>query len=91
MSNVSRSEFEELKKRLEELEDKLGETTPEGPSNGLDHRDRSVLNYMRENGVRSKRALVNLYLARTDIQNRKTAKRRTKNLEQTEEYEELYK
>lgn len=91
MSDVSRDEFEALQARVAELEDRLESGDVQSPteSAGLDQRDRSVLEYMDDHGPRSKRALVDLYISLTDIQDRSTAKRRAKNLEQTDAYREL--
>lgn len=88
--DVSRDEFEALKQRVEELENQLEDTSVEGfDSPALDRRDRVVLNHMKENGRRSKIALVQLYISLTDVQSKSTAKRRAKALEKTEAYANL--
>lgn len=90
MSDVTREEFEALKERVSELEQAGITDAPDYTGGvGLDPRDHAVLDYMSENGRRSKRSLVRLYIQLTDIQDRSKAKRRAKNLEQTEEYENL--
>lgn len=84
----------ELLERIEALENRVDELESEdtatlGESNGLDERDRIVLNKMRDHGVRSKVALANLYKSATDITKHDTAKRRAKNLEKHPAYKEL--
>lgn len=87
---VTREEFEALRERVAELEAAIGEDdrTTE-PGDGLDHRDRAVLDHMREHGKASKIHLVKLYIRATDIQDRSKAKRRAQALEQHPAYEEL--
>jgi len=87
----TREEFEALKRRVAELESKLDgqPTTDASVSDGLDQRDRAVLEWMRENGRRSKVQLVQLYQSVTDITQRSTAKRRARKLEQRPEYRDL--
>lgn len=89
--DVSREEFEALKRRVAELESELDDqpTTDASVSDGLDQRDRAVLEWMRENGRRSKVQLVQLYQSVTDITQRSTAKRRARKLEQRPEYRDL--
>jgi len=96
MSDDLREEVTRLRERVVELEDRLDAAGPGQPDfdttaepSGLDHRDKTVLAFMRENGKRSKRRLVKLYISKTDIQDRKIAKRRAKTLEQTEVYRNL--
>lgn len=89
MSDVSREEFEALKDRVAELEAQTDSGVSFESDDGLDHRDKKVLAHMRENGKRSKIALVNLYQRLTDIQNTKKAKTRAKNLEQHTAYTDL--
>jgi len=90
MSDVSREEFEALKDRVAELESQAdtGDAVTTS-TDGLDHRDESVLAHMREHGRVSKVALVKLYISVTDIQNRSKAKRRAQTLEQTDAYQNL--
>lgn len=84
--DVSRQEFEALKERVAALEtDGTATVAPDG----LDHRDRAVLDYMREHGRASKRQLVKLYIRLTDVTTTETAKQRAKMLEQHGAYEEL--
>jgi len=87
MSDVSREEFERLKARVAELEDR-GRTRTQN-TEGLDHRDEAVLTHMEEHGVVSKLALVRLYKRITDISKTKVAKRRARNLENNPAYAEV--
>lgn len=91
MSDVAREEFEALQERVAELEAVLEDTGSVTPNtaDGLDHRDEAVLAHMRENGKRSRVALVKLYISLTDIQDLGKAKRRAKSLEQTEAFRNL--
>ena len=91
MSDVAREEFEALQERVAELEAALedSDTATSDIGNALDHRDEAVLAHMRENGKRSRVALVKLYISLTDIQDRGKAKRRAKSLEQTEAFRNL--
>ena len=91
MSDVAREEFEALQERVAELEAALkdGDTAPLDIGDALDHRDETVLAHMRENGKRTRVALVKLYISLTDIQDRGKAKRRAKSLEQTEAFRNL--
>ena len=91
MSDVSREEFEALRDRVAELEAALDDTDGAtiDTGEGLDYRDEKVLAHMRENGKRSRVALVKLYISLTDIQDRGKAKRRAKALEQREVFRSL--
>jgi len=89
MSEVSREEFEALKARVEELESQESATETHADTDGLDRRDRKVLTHMKNNGVKSRLALVKLYKRITDVTNTNTAKQRAQNLEQHPAYREL--
>jgi len=90
-SQPTREEFEALKRRVEQLESKIEDepTAQQSTPLGLDQRDVAVLDWMRENGRRSKVQLVELYQSVTDITQRSTAKRRARELEQRPEYKGL--
>lgn len=89
MSDVSREEFEELKERVAELESQIDSGATTATATGLDHRDQTVVDHMRENGRASGYRLVQLYTSLTDIQDRGKAKRRAKTLENHEVYADL--
>lgn len=84
---VTREEFDALKERVSELESQL-DTSPR-VENGLDHRDQTVLERIRENGDPGPLGTVTLYQTHTDISNRRTAKRRAETLRSRQDYEEL--
>lgn len=79
---VPREEFEALKEQVEQLQSQLegDDPTTSADTSGLDHRDKSVLEYVEENGDPGPRGTVYQYKNRTDISNSKTAKDRAKYL-----------
>jgi len=87
----TREEFAALKRRVAELESKLETNSAVETSipDGLDQRDKAVLDWMSDNGRRSGYPLVQLYQSVTDITQKSTAKRRAKTLEQRPEYADL--
>jgi len=85
----TREEFEQLRDRVAELEARMNSGDGATDSDGVDHRDETVLEHMREHGKVSKRSLADLYIQKTDIRSRKTAKRRAKQLERREVYRQL--
>lgn len=85
---ITREEFETLRDRIAELEEQLSRKQ-ESSNDGLDHRDRNVLEFMRENGKRSKLKLVRLYKSQTDISSTNTAKERARSLERHPAYKSL--
>lgn len=90
MSDVSRDEFEQLKTRVAELEDQLENSVSEATSQGLDHRDETVMDRMRRTGEAfGPRRTVKTYLNQTDISNEKTAKNRAKQLHSHDVYKEF--
>lgn len=93
MNDDLRTEVDALRARVAELEARLdgadASAATDTTASGLDHRDETVLEIMRDSGRRSKRRLVDLYISATDIQDRSTAKRRAKTLEQTDVYQNL--
>lgn len=96
-SEITRAEFEQLKARVRALEYELEQTREDedvhsstaASATGLDRRDRTVLEHMQENGPLSGLALVKCYIRLTDIVDKKTAKRRAKNLETHPAYQEV--
>jgi len=83
---VTRKEFDALKERVAELESGQSGGRSTG---GLDHRDRSVLDALRERDDRpSPLEVVELYKKHTDITTPKTAKRRAKQLSNRDEFTE---
>lgn len=90
---VTRDEFERLKARVRALEYQLeyGDgDEPADPADGFDHRDRVVLEHMRQNGRLAGFSLVKCYINKTDIVNHSTARRRAKMLEQHPRYQEIH-
>ena len=89
MTDVTQEEFEALKERVAELESQFEDRTVTDTPPGLDQRDMTVIDYMRENGRRSGFQLVQLYKRLTDVTNKNTAKGRAKALEKHAEYKDL--
>ena len=90
MSEVSQDEFEKLKARVAELEQRLDEedASPSGVNRtGTDHRDAAVIESLQVGKDYTPRQTVRKYKRATDIVNSKTAKERAKRLRSKECFE----
>lgn len=84
----------ELRERIEHLEARVtrleeSQEPTEGATNGLDHRDRAVIETIRIRGDPGPRLTVDLYLQETDISKRRTAKTRAKTLRERPDFPDL--
>ena len=78
---VTREEYDELKAEVEQLKDQLQDSNnTESGIPGLDHRDETVLKYIKENGDPGPMGTLKLYQQLTDVTKHKTAKTRAENL-----------
>ena len=90
MTKVTRDEFEALKERVAQLENAVNSDSVDATPDGLDHRDKRVLDYMSEHEPVDGIQLTKLYTSLTDITTNSTAANRAKQLSKHPAYKELY-
>lgn len=84
-----RDRIKRLERRVSELEERGDENHSLSGAGGTDHRDAAVLAAVSEMAdPPSARETLKLYLHETDISNHDTAKRRAKQLRQTDAFHE---
>jgi hypothetical protein len=82
-------QIESLQRRVNELETLVDENHSAGEKDDTDRYDAAVIDYIERNGDPGPRRTVELYTELTGISKRKTAKRRAKQLRNSQRFEEI--
>lgn len=83
------AEVKRLQKRVSELEAAVDGNPSEGIETDTGRRDAAVIDYIERHGDPGPRKTVELYKELTDISQEKTAKRRAKQLRNSQRFKEI--